>query len=291
MTTHAARDAAPVPGTGRERLTCFICATCGTQHAPSREPPSTCAICADERQFVPAGGQQWTTLPALARTHRNAFRRLEAGLMGIGTEPAFAIGQRALLVQTPAGNVLWDCIALLDQATIDIVHALGGVRAIAISHPHYYTTVVEWAHAFGCPAFLHEKDRRWMMRSDPAITFWSGEMLALAGDLTLVRGGGHFPGGAMLHWPAGADGRGALLVGDIVQVVPDGRHVSFMRSYPNLIPLAPASVQRVVERLAPFRFDRIYGAWWDRSIEEGGEAALRDSAARYIAHSTTPVED
>ena len=47
----------------------------------------------------------------------------------------------------------------------------------------------------------------------------------------------------MLHWAGGADGRGALLSGDIVQVVPDRRYVSFMYSYPNLIPLPAAAVE------------------------------------------------
>jgi glyoxylase-like metal-dependent hydrolase (beta-lactamase superfamily II) len=273
------------------RQTAFICAACGTQFSPSGEPPASCPICLDERQFVPPSGQRWTTLEALARSHRNAFQRTEPNLFGVGTEPTFAIGQRALVVETSEGNVLWDCIALLDDATRDVVRALGGLAAIAISHPHYYTTMVEWAHAFGCPVYVHAKDRQWVMRPDDAITFWHGESLALPGGLTAVRTGGHFPGGTVLHWPAGAEGRGALLSGDIVQVAPDRRTVSFMRSYPNMIPLAPESVQRIADRLAPFRFDRIIGAWWDRTIERDGAAVLRDSAARYIKHATTPVED
>lgn len=279
---------------GRERAasgTCFICVTCGTQYPPATHPPAACAICSDERQYVGPGGQRWTELDALRATHRNAFQRLEPGLLGIGTEPRFAISQRALLIQTPQGNVLWDCIALLDQATTDIVTALGGLAAIAISHPHFYTTVVEWARAFGCPVYLHEKDRQWMMRPDPAITFWSGDTYRLPGGLTLVRAGGHFAGGTVLHWPAGADGRGALLTGDIIQVVADTRRVSFMRSYPNLIPLAPASVERIVARVAPFRFDRIYGAWWGLVVERDAEAAIRESADRYIRYSTEPIED
>lgn len=276
--THAReRAAAPAPATARG----WICTACGTQHAPTDAPPASCAICDDERQFVPPGGQRWTTLADLAAGHRNAYRRLEPGLLGIGTEPAFAIAQRALLVQTPAGNVLWDCITLLDDATVDIVRALGGIAAIAISHPHYYSTVVEWARAFDCPAYLHADDRRWMMRPDPVVTFWEGERRALPGGLELVRCGGHFAGGTVLHWPAGAEGRGALLVGDIIQVVPDRRHVSFMRSYPNLIPLDAARVARIVDAVRPLRFDRIYGAWWDRVIDRDARQSLERSAERY----------
>jgi hypothetical protein len=263
-------------------MTAYICATCGTQHAPGDGPPASCAICDDERQYVPRGGQRWTTLDALQRAHRTSYRRLEPNLMGIGMDPPFAIAQRALLVQSPKGNVLWDCIPLLDQAAIDIVGALGGITAIAISHPHYYTTCVEWAHAFACDVLLHEADRRWMMRPDPAVQFWSGDTLRLHDGLTLIRCGGHFDGGTVMHWPAGADGRGALLVGDIVQVLPGEKLVSFMYSYPMLVPLDAARVRTVVDCIAPFPYDRIYGAWWDRVIDDGGRSAVERSAARYV---------
>jgi hypothetical protein len=122
----------------------YLCATCGTQFAPSAAPPAVCPICEDERQHVPPGGQRWTTLDDLRRTHRNSFGRVEVGLYGISPEPRFGIGQRALLLRGPAGNVLWDCVPLLDDATVDIVRGLGGINAIAISHPHFYTSMVEW---------------------------------------------------------------------------------------------------------------------------------------------------
>src|SRR5690349_7689318 len=125
----------------------FICATCGTQYAAAAAAPSRCAICEDERQHVPESGQAWTTLPAMRVRYRNAWRRHEPGLWGIGTEPSFAIAQRALLIRHPSGNVLWDCSTFIDDATIDLVNALGGIAAIAISHPHYYSSMVEWSHA------------------------------------------------------------------------------------------------------------------------------------------------
>src|SRR5262245_59284224 len=86
----------------------FICTACGTQYPPSASPPPSCTICEDERQFVPLGGQGWTTLAALAATRFNAWRQHEPGIVGIGTQPTFAIGQRALLICTPNGNILWD---------------------------------------------------------------------------------------------------------------------------------------------------------------------------------------
>jgi glyoxylase-like metal-dependent hydrolase (beta-lactamase superfamily II) len=147
----------------------FICAACGTQYPPSQTPPGACPICTEERQFVPALGQSWTTLEGLRSTHSNKFRRLATGLTTIETTPTFGIGQRAILARTPAGNVLWDCIALIDDATVDVLKGLGGVVAIAISHPHYYTTMGEWSRALGgVPIYLHAADRQWVMRADPA---------------------------------------------------------------------------------------------------------------------------
>ncbi len=259
-----------------------ICNTCGTSYPDTPEPPSTCPICADERQFVPRGGQTWTTPTRLAQAHANAWRRLEADLFEIHTQPAFAIGQRALLLRTPEGNVLWDCIALLDEATEALVRALGGLAAIAISHPHYYTCMQDWARAFRCPVHLHMADADWVMRSDPAIRQWNGETLEIAQGVTLLRLGGHFPGGTVLHWADGADGRGALLSGDIVQVAMDLRRVSFLWSYPNMMPLAASAVGRIADTLKAWPFDRIYGAFPGRQVMAEGARAVERSAARYI---------
>jgi hypothetical protein len=250
-----------------------ICVTCGVQFAG---PAERCPICEDPRQYVPVGGQRWTTLEELRRDHRNELRD-EAGLTGIGTAPKFAIGQRALLVPWGDGNLLWDCITLLDDETASAVQARGGLRAIAISHPHYYSAMVEWAHRFGCPVLLHEADREWIMRPDDAIELWSGETRELGDGLTLIRGGGHFAGGTMLHRDDGT-----LLSGDIVQVIPDRTHVSFMYSYPNLIPLPEAAVQGIVRALAPFAYERILGAWWGTSIQSRGREIVERSARRYI---------
>jgi hypothetical protein len=179
--------------------------------------------------------------------------------------------------------VLWDCISLLDEPTIAVVRALGGITAIAISHPHYYSSMVEWSRAFDAPIYLHADDKEWVMRPDQAIVFWDGERRELGDGLTLIRCGGHFAGGTVLHWAAGAQGRGALLSGDILTVVQDRRYVSFMYSYPNLIPLPAATVRRIADAVAPYAFDRLYGAWWGRVVWTDARAAVERSAARYIA--------
>jgi hypothetical protein len=242
-----------------------VCVTCGVQFGEASV--ARCPVCEDPRQYVPPGGQRWTTLEALRATRVNVVRG-QGSFVGIGTEPKFAIGQRALLVD----RILWDCITLLDDQT---AAAVGSLDAIAISHPHYYSAMVEWAQAFDCPVLLHEDDREWVMRPDPRIEYWSGETYAL-GDSTLIRCGGHFAGGTVLL-------RGvSLLAGDIVQVIPDRRWVAFMYSFPNYIPLPAASVRGVASALAPYTFERIYGAWWDSTIEFDGSAIVQRSAQRYI---------
>jgi hypothetical protein len=262
----------------------YICTACGTQYAPSSAAPRQCVICEEERQYVPPRGQTWTTLGTLAAGHFNSYRQHEPGVIGIGTQPSFAIGQRALLVRSPDGNVLWDCIAMLDPATITLIDGLGGVKAIAISHPHFYTTMVEWSRAFGgVPIHLHAADQRWIMRPDPSIQLWKGETLQLLPDMTLIRCGGHFPGGTVLHWARGAGGRGVLCSSDIATVATDRKFLSFMRSYPNLIPLSAEQVTRIGRALDAFQFDTIYGHYFDRVIPTGAKQILENSVKRYVA--------
>ena len=261
----------------------FICITCGTQFAATEQPPEHCPICEDERQYINWNGQQWTTLDALRSERHNVLKWEEPNLLGIGSEPGFAIAQRALLVQAPDGNILWDCISLVDDETVTAIQALGGIKAIAISHPHFYSAMVEWSRAFGnIPIYLHAANREYVMRPDPAIVFWESETHALGVGITLVRCGGHFAGSTVLHWAAGAEGRGALLTGDTIYVVSDRRYVTFMYSYPNSIPLAAPAVQRIVQAVEPFAYDRLYSAWAGRVVASDAKAAVIRSAERYI---------
>ena len=267
----------------------FICTTCGTQFAPAAEAPPTCPICNDERQYLLPTGQSWTTLERLNLTHMTSFRD-DGGLIGLSASPSFAIGQRALLVRTPTGNVLWDCISRLDRVTVDLINGLGGLAAIAISHPHYYTTMLEWSRALGAiPLPQQAADPLWVMRDGPALAFWDGDTKEIAPGLTLIRCPGHFDGGQLLHWADGAAGRGAMLSGDLLQVVPDRAHVAFMRSYPNLIPLGAAAVRRIAEIVEPWAFDAIHGAFWNMVIPTGGKQAFRESIARHIAWLERPA--
>jgi hypothetical protein len=257
----------------------FLCVTCGTQYPPSAAPPPECPICLDERQYVGAGGQAWIAPAELAAGHANRTETVEPGMLGIGTEPRFAIGQRALLVD----GLLWDCVSLLDDDTVAAIEAHGGVRAIAISHPHYYSAMVDWAERFDVPVLLHADDAEHVMRPSPRVEHWSGERRELWAGLELVRLGGHFAGATVCVWPGGADGRGAVLAGDVIQVVADTDWASFMWSYPNLIPLPAREVARIRGVVETLAFDRVYGAWWPAVIRDDAKAKVLRSADRYLA--------
>lgn len=264
-------------------MPCFICSTCGTQYPETDLPPDQCVICTEERQYVGWPGQRWTTMDQLRADHRNRLGPEGPGLTGIGTEPKFAIGQRALHVQADSGGFLWDSVSLVDDVAVGAVQALGGVRGIAVSHPHYYSSVVEWSRALGdAPVYLHADDAPWVVRRDRAIVFWSGETHQVAPDLTLIRCGGHFAGGTVLHWAGGADGLGALLTGDVIMVAQDRRTVSFMYSYPNYIPLNAPAVGRIAAAVEPYEFEQVYGAWFGQNILSAAKQAVRYSVRRYL---------
>jgi len=253
-----------------------VCVTCAAQFPDASAPPDHCPICTDERQYVPEGGQRWTTLDELAQTHRNELRE-DNELLGVGTEPWLAIGQRALLVPHGERFVMWDCTTCFDDDVADEIERRGGLSAIALSHPHYYSGMADWAARFDCPVLVHAADERWITRPDALIELWEGETRDLGHGLTLIRCGGHFAGGTVLH----DAGRRALLSGDIVQVIPDREWVGFMYSYPNLIPLPEQSVRAIVRALEPYAFDTIYGAWWGTLIGGDGKAIVERSAERY----------
>ena len=256
----------------------LICKTCGVEHS---EAPHVCAICADERQWVPAEGQQWTTLHELtAAGQRTRLRELEPGLFGLTVEPGVGIGQQAHLVVTPDGNLLWDPPGYLDDEGVDAVREHGEVVGIASSHPHMFGVQVEWSHALGgVPVLVSEPDSGWVARQDPVIRTWKGP-LELVPGLTLHQPGGHFPGSAVVHWPAGAEGRGVLLTGDTVQANPDRASTTMMRSYPNRIPLSAAVVERVTGALEELAFDRLYDNF-GKTIDTDARAVMRRSSDRY----------
>ncbi|MBM7817939.1 hypothetical protein JOE63_000416 [Cellulosimicrobium cellulans] len=277
-TTPSPEPFAPDAPASREEW--WICRTCAVEHA---ERPDVCAICADERQWVPASGQAWTTLAELAAAgERLVLEELEPDLFGLSSEPSVGIGQQAKIVRTPAGNLLWDPPGYLDDDAVERVRALGPVVAIAASHPHMFGVQVAWSRALGgVPVLVAEADAHWVARPDPVIQTWTGEREVLPG-VVLSQPGGHFPGSAVVHWAAGADGRGVLLSGDTIFANPDRTSVSFMRSYPNRIPLSATVVLRVAEHVARRPFERLYNNFEGVVPADAREVVLR-SAQRHAA--------
>lgn len=259
----------------------YICETCGTQHADSEQPPALCAICADDRQYVGWNGQRWTTHEELAESHGQRIEE-EAGLLALGVAPSFAIDQRAFLLPTDAGNILWECLPLVTDEAVAAIEARGGIDRIVISHPHFYASMGEWSDRFGVPITIHEADARWIQRPHPAIEPWSGQTLELSASVTLLRCGGHFPGSTALHWASGPGAGGALFAGDALQVAMDRTHVSFMHSYPNLLPMRTSDVEAMRDLVLPYSFDDVFGYTWGRNILGGAHGKVRRSFERYL---------
>lgn len=244
----------------------------------------------DERQFVPPGGQRWTTQEDMtAEGYRTAVAELEPDLYAITVSPELAIGQRGLLLRTGGGNLLWEPPALVGEEAVRQVAALGGVDVVSASHPHLTGASIQWSHAFGhAPVLVASADRRWIRRPDPVIRLWSGKENVLPG-VTFVQCGGHFAGSSVAHWAAGADGRGTLLTGDTIAIGADRASVNVMRSYVNRIPLPERSVRRILAALAPYPYDRIYGAFG--VLPESAADTVAGSLERYIAWIRGDVPD
>ncbi len=258
-----------------------LCATCGVENDIDRE---ACSICADERQYLPREGQGWTSLAERAAEGcRIEITELEPDCYALHATPRADIGQSALLVRTPSGNLLWDVPGYLDEVTAQAVRELGGVAAVMASHPHMYGCQLEWARAFGATVHVAEADRQWVRRwgDDGEIVPWSEPFDVLPG-LRATQLGGHFPGSAVVEWAAGAEGRGVLLAGDTVKAVPAEGWVTFMRSFPNLIPLSAGVVTRVADAVAELTFDRLYDNF-ALSVQSDARAVVLRSARRYAA--------
>ena len=264
-----------------------ICRTCGTEYGDSEEPPTSCRICTDDRQYVGWNGQQWTTLDEM-RTEgfKNVVTPVRTGLYQIVTKPSFGIGQRALLVKTDSGNLLWDCVTFLDDDTVSRIDELGGVGCIAISHPHFYSTIVEWSEAFGgVPVYIHNLDRRWVERESRNIVYWKRRSLTVWPGVRTINLGGHFPGSSVLHLQGGPSFEGGVLLsGDTVYVVKDRRWVSFMHSFPNYLPLPVHKVREIALRVKPYGFEDLFSGFEGGEIIGGADVAVQKSAQRYIHH-------
>ncbi|KAF2482324.1 beta-lactamase-like protein [Neohortaea acidophila] len=261
-----------------------ICVACGTQFdVPLSSPPKSCRICDDPRQFVPPTGQSWTSLHTLRsskETHTNKIHpdSTNASVHSISTSPKVGIGQRCILLETPHGNVLWDCITYLDDATVDFIRSKGGLKAIVISHPHYYSTHLVWAEVFGCSVYLAAEDEEWLCREDVGgrRRFLGEESVReeIVPGVVAVKVGGHFPGSLVLGW------EGRLFIADSFVTAPSAYYhidrppgttsYAFMWSIPNMIPLPPSELLKMWKALEGVEFESTYGAFVSTEVRDKG---------------------
>jgi glyoxylase-like metal-dependent hydrolase (beta-lactamase superfamily II) len=258
-----------------------LCVTCGTQFPPDQLLPQLCPICNDDRQYIPETGQAWMDYTALEKNFEIKMRQWHENLYEFKVSPHFAIGQKAFLVLSPGGNILWDCIPLLDEATIAFIKSKGGLKAIAISHPHYYSTMNHWAETFNCPVYIHDSDQQWIVYQSKSINLWKGYRKLLWDNIYIMNIGGHFPGSCILHVPA-LSSKGTVLCGDSLFISRSKRHISIMYSYPNLIMLTKDELYLVLEDMENLDFDTMYGAFDGQVLLGNAKEIFDKSMNRYI---------
>jgi glyoxylase-like metal-dependent hydrolase (beta-lactamase superfamily II) len=259
----------------------IICSTCGTYY-PLNEVPALCIICSEERQYIPVTGQSWTMPEDLHLLHKVQIHQLHERLFELEINPVFAIGQRALFVLSEQGNVLWDCIPLLDAPTIEFIQSKGGLNAICFSHPHYYSNMIDWAETFDCPVFIHQNDEAHVQVKYKRIRLWSGEEIELWNGMKIMLIGGHFAGSSILYVPF-LSKEGTILCGDTLFLSPNKKHFSVMYSYPNRMPLPLNEMSRIKKRFDVISFDSFYGYHAPQNLSEQVKEILESSLNRYFA--------
>jgi len=259
----------------------IICSTCGTYY-PVESAPKLCNVCLEERQYIPVTGQSWTRLADLHRKHSIKINKLHDKLYELEIDPMFAIGQRAMLVISKKGNVLWDCIPLLDEATIEFIRSKGGLSAIAFSHPHYYSNMNDWAETFDCPVYIHQNDAEHIMVKGERVKLWQGDEMELLDGIKIMLIGGHFAGSCILHVPF-LSKEGTILCGDTLFLSPSKKHFSIMYSYPNRMPLPLKEMKRLKERFDGIPFDSFYGYQKIQNLAEKVKEIFETSMNGYFA--------
>lgn len=265
-------------------MTKYTCKACGVQQASTHVLPNTCPICEDDRQDVLETGQQWLILPEHHNKHKAEWVKVETNVHRLPTSFECGIGQDAYFINTANGNYLWDCVPLVCDEWVDKIMAYGGLKAIVISHPHFYANVADWSAIFGnIPIYIHYNDQQWVQEISDNIIFWRGDELPLEADLTIINCGGHFDGSCVLHWRGAADGKAIVFAGDSINPIggADTKNVTFMHSFSKRIPLPAHKVETIVQRMLGFKYDRLYGAFGSHVLADA-HSIVQHCADRYI---------
>jgi glyoxylase-like metal-dependent hydrolase (beta-lactamase superfamily II) len=257
-----------------------ICTTCGTQYPPDKPVPQLCIICNDDRQYINENGQSWTSLDLLKKDYQTEINKIKGRLYSIKTTPDFALANRAFIVQSASGNILWDSIPYIDNDAVDFINSIGGLQAIAFSHPHYYSTMNEWATLFDCPIYIHEKDSEWIMYPSQKIKLWNGDNLPLWDGISIKHTGGHFAGSCILQIPS-LSPKGVILSGDSLYISRSKKNVAVMYSYPNQILLSKNEFEAFDQKTKGLLFDTMYGAFDNQNLEGNAMTIFSASMQRY----------
>ncbi|BBN04693.1 hypothetical protein MPTK1_3g06910 [Marchantia polymorpha subsp. ruderalis] len=271
---------------------CKVCGHCGTMFGVGKAR-GDCVICTDDRQLgLLPWGQSWGTYSQLRRLEAPLLlRNAERDLVEISYTTK---RQRCFLILNPLGNILWGSTTFLDDAAIVTIKKLGGIRAIAVSHPHELFGYAKWAVTFQCPVYIHERDKNLVVHNTEFIETWDGEELALCSQIKLIRLGGHYDGGAILHWTNNGldqDGKGVILCADMLQVGEDGQTVSSMRSYHNFIPISESDVQRIIWKLLSVEYERLYASGNIRDLPVNAKVLTNLSLEKYACVIHIPEDE
>lgn len=259
-----------------------ICAACGTQFPLAQPLADLCPICNDDRQYIGDNGQQWTDSDQLKKDHKIRIEPVSENLYSLKIEPGFAIGQRAFLILAPGGNILWDCIPLLDEETISFIKSKGGLKAIAFSHPHFYSNMNDWAEVFDCPIYIHQSDKEFIFNHGPHIQLWGEDRHQLWDNITLHNIGGHFPGSSVMQVPS-LSPKGSLFCGDTFFIAPSKRFVAVLYSYPNRIMLSRKEFIKLHEKSEGLKFDTMHCATFDgQSLFGNAHEVFTSSMKNYL---------
>jgi hypothetical protein len=259
----------------------FFCSTCGTQFTNAIYITKDCPICDNDRQFIPPNGQSWTKWNDLNINYSNNINELVPNLFEIRTSPRFALGQKAFLIITPNGNVLWDCVSLLNESTIEFIKSKGGLKAIIISHPHFNASMSDWAEAFECPIYIHQNDQEFILSKSKYIQLWNGDEKELWDQMKIKLIGGHFPGSCILIVPFLSKGD-TILCSDTFWIAKNNKYVSVMYSFPNYIPVKISEIQRIKRVMKEVQFDQLIGSFDNQLLNANAKEILHASFDNYF---------
>lgn len=236
----------------------YCCLHCGFWQ-PYFERPPGCPVCLDYRHPLPADGWRFETPGVLGARVATRWAEAAPGLWRFWNEPAVGIGPSGYVLVRADGNAAFEGATWYDDAALDFVASLGGVRWASASHAHVFGGLWRLAERFGADVVIQEAELPFARALPVAWSF--GGRADLGDGLTLVHTGGHTPGHAVLLDRAAR----RLFVGDMVKfrLDSDGRAVgiSAHRAYDSHIPPTLDDVRRYERVVRALDFEDAVTPW------------------------------